>query len=58
MNIFFLNDCAADGCSKKNENYSLKNGKQLCKEHQDMYERGEPLKAFYGKTIKLSKPKN
>ncbi len=47
MNLVFLNDCAADGCYKK----SLK-GKQMCKEHQAAYDRGESFKAFYGKTVK------
>ena len=46
-NIVFINDCAADGCHKKN----LGKGKQLCKEHQEMYEKGIPFKGFYGKTV-------
>jgi len=46
MDLIFLNDCAADGCKRKN----LK-GKQLCKQHQDAYDRGERVKAFYGKTL-------
>lgn len=45
--IIFVNDCAADGCYKK----SLGKGKQMCMEHQRMYENGEPFKAFYGKTV-------
>lgn len=48
MEIIFVNDCAADGCKKKN----VGNGKQMCKEHQDAYERGESFKAFYGKTVR------
>lgn len=48
MRIVFVNDCAVDGCYKKN----LGNGKQMCKEHQSSYERGETLKAFYGKTVR------
>ena len=46
-NVVFINDCAADGCKKKN----LGNGKQLCKEHEEMYEKGIPFKVFYGKTV-------
>lgn len=47
MNIVFLNDCAVDGCYKKNQK-----GKQMCPLHQSKYEAGETLKAFYGKTVK------
>ena len=47
MKTVFLNDCAADGCYKKN----LGDGKQMCKEHQEMYDKGIPFKAFYGKTV-------
>ena len=47
MNIVFVNECAADGCYKKN----LEKGKQMCKEHQQMYEDGKSFKAFYGKTV-------
>ncbi|WP_372772139.1 hypothetical protein [Mangrovibacterium sp.] len=47
MAIVFLNECAADGCYKKN----LGNGKQMCAEHQDKYDKGEPFKDFYGKTV-------
>lgn len=47
MKFIFVNDCAVDGCYKKN----VGNGKQMCKEHQNAYERGEKLKAFYGKTV-------
>ena len=47
MNTVFVNDCAADGCYKKN----LGKGKQMCKEHQQMYDDGKPFKAFYGKTV-------
>jgi hypothetical protein len=47
MNIVFVNDCAADGCCNKN----LGNGRQMCKEHQQMYEEGKPFKGFYGKTV-------
>ncbi len=46
MSIIFTNDCAADGCYNK----SIKN-KQMCKTHQDMYEKGIKFKAFYGKTV-------
>lgn len=46
MNVLFLNDCAVDGCYKK----SIK-GKQMCKEHQAAYDKGEKLVAFYGKTV-------
>jgi len=45
--IVFINDCAADGCNKKN----MGGGKQMCKEHQEMYDNGIPFKAFYGKTV-------
>ena len=47
MKTVFMNDCAADGCYKKN----LGKGKQMCKEHQQMYEEGKSFKAFYGKTV-------
>ena len=52
MNMIFLNDCAVDGCYKRNVK-----GAQMCKKHQTMYEAGIPLKAFYGKTVqkKLNK---
>ncbi len=46
MNTVFINNCAVDGCYKKN----LK-GKQMCKEHQVKYDAGEKLRAFYGKTV-------
>ena len=26
-------------------------GEQMCKEHKEMYEKGKPFKAFYGKTV-------
>lgn len=45
--IVFINECAADGCFKKN----IGKGKQMCKKHQQMYEDGIPFKAFYGKTV-------
>lgn len=47
MKYIFTEDCAADGCYKKN----IGNGKQMCKEHQSMYDNGIPFKAFYGKTV-------
>lgn len=47
MKTVFVNYCAADGCCKKN----LGKGKQMCKEHQEMYKEGKPFKAFYGKTV-------
>lgn len=47
MSVVFLNDCAADGCYRKN----MGDGRQMCKKHQDMYEKGEPFKGFYGKTV-------
>lgn len=47
MKILFVNECAADGCYNKN----LGNGKQMCKEHEEMYNKGIPFKAFYGKTL-------
>jgi hypothetical protein len=47
MKIAFTSDCAADGCYKKN----LGKGKQMCKEHQKMYDEGKAFKAFYGKTV-------
>lgn len=46
-NYVFLNDCAADGCRKKN----IGGGSQMCKEHQKMYDKGIPFKGFYGKTV-------
>lgn len=48
MKLVFIEDCAADGCKKKN----IGNGKQMCKEHEEMYDNGTPFKAFYGKTVK------
>lgn len=51
MKVVFLTECAADGCYKKNLNHKHKNGKQMCQKHEDMYERGEKFKAFYGKTV-------
>lgn len=47
MKTVFLNDCAADGCYKKN----LGKEKQMCKKHEQMYNDGKPFKAFYGKTV-------
>ena len=47
MNVVFIEDCAVDGCRNKN----VGNGKQMCKEHQQRYENGEKLIAFYGKTV-------
>lgn len=47
MKYIFTEDCAADGCYKKN----IGNGKQMCTEHQSMYDNGIPFKAFYGKTV-------
>lgn len=47
MKTVFVNDCAADGCTHKN----VGGGKQMCQEHQDMYDKGIPFKAFYGKTV-------
>lgn len=47
MSLVFINDCAADGCYKKN----LGKGKQMCEPHQQMYDEGKPFKAFYGKTV-------
>lgn len=46
MEIIFINDCAVDGCYKR----SIK-GKQMCKQHQERYDAGEKLIAFYGKTV-------
>jgi hypothetical protein len=56
MNIVFTNDCAADGCYKKNKG----KGSQLCKNHQLMYDIGVSFKGFYGKTVlkkEFQKPK-
>ncbi len=53
MNLVFVNDCAVDGCYKKN----MGNGKQMCKYHQAEYESGKPLKAFYGLTVKKKSKK-
>lgn len=47
VNYVFVNDCAVDGCNKKN----IGQGKQMCEEHQAAYEKGEKLKAFYGNTV-------
>ena len=54
MNTVFLNDCAVDFCKEKN----IGNGFQMCKEHQDMYDAGEKLKAFYGKTVQKKQIQN
>ncbi len=45
-NVLFLNDCAVDGCYAK----SVK-GKQMCKKHQQDYDNGAILIAFYGKKV-------
>lgn len=42
MKTVFVNDCAADGCYKKN----LGKGKQMCKEHQQMYEERKVLQSI------------
>jgi len=47
MSVVFLNDCAADGCYRKN----MGGGRQMCEKHQEMYENGEVFKGFYGKTV-------
>ena len=47
MKTIFVNECAADGCYKKN----VGNGKQMFALHEKMYEDGISFKAFYGKTI-------
>ena len=47
INIIFINDCAVDNCYKKN----VGKGFQMCKKHQAAYDRGEKLKAFYGKIV-------
>jgi hypothetical protein len=47
MGVVFINDCAVDGCGKKN----MGKGSQMCKEHQAKYNAGEKLIAFYGKTV-------
>ena len=54
MDLVFVNDCAVDGCNKKN----VGKGKQMCKEHQAKYEAGEKLVAFYGKTIQKKEFQN
>jgi len=54
MDLVFVNDCAVDGCGKKN----MGKGKQMCKEHQAKYEAGEKLTAFYGKTVQKKKFQN
>jgi hypothetical protein len=45
--VTFINDCAVDGCYKKN----IGKGRQMCKDHQAQYESGMVLKAFYGKLV-------
>lgn len=47
MKTIFINECATDGCYNKN----LGDGIQMCKKHQEMYEKGIPFKGFYGKTV-------
>jgi len=54
MNLVFVNECAVDGCYKKN----VGKGKQMCKEHQAAYEKGDKLKAFYGKTVQKKEFQN
>ena len=49
MKTVFMNDCAVDGCNKKNT--FKKDGYQMCTEHQKQYNEGVKLKAFYGKTV-------
>lgn len=46
MNLVFVNECAVDGCYSKNEK-----GKQMCPKHQQKYDAGEKLIAFYGNTV-------
>lgn len=50
----FVNDCAADGCYSKN----IGKGKQMCAKHQEMYNKGIPFKAFYGKTLQKKEFQN
>ncbi len=45
----FLRDCCVDGCHKRNT--YKKDGKQMCKAHQAMYDAGEKLTAFYGRVV-------
>lgn len=52
--MVFVNDCAVDGCTKKN----IGNGFQMCKKHQEAYDRGDKLKAFYGKTVQKKESKS
>jgi len=47
MNIVFVSDYAVDGCKKKN----IGKGFQMCQEHQNQYDKGEILTAFYGKKV-------
>lgn len=47
MKLVFLNECAADGCYKKN----IGNGYQMCKEHQSMYDNGISFRGFGGKKV-------
>ncbi len=49
LGIVFLRECCVDGCYKRNT--YKKDGKQMCKEHQAMYDAGEKLQAFYGRTV-------
>lgn len=44
----FINECAVDGCKEKNMGYPPY---QMCKRHQEAYDRGEKLIAFYGKIV-------
>lgn len=47
MKTVFIKECAADDCKNKNTG----KGHQMCKKHKEMYEKGIPFKAFYGKTV-------
>lgn len=49
LGIVFLRECCVDGCYKRNT--FKKDGKQMCKEHQAMYDAGEKLQAFYGRMV-------
>lgn len=54
MSVVFVNDCAVDSCKNKN----IGKGFQMCQEHQNQYDSGEKLKAFYGKTVQKKEFQN
>jgi hypothetical protein len=47
METVIVNECIVDGCYRKHMK-----GKGMCKDHQDMYDRGLCLSVNYGQKVK------